>query len=259
MKQEKTEVDSLLNPDIDDAFRLLRPKDGAPHIVESFPEISGVSVPEVMAPLFDEDNPLSVGSIMPTNLKNRIKLVVHDNPELFLLDETGLYEALTKRDACPTATDNRLRLSFWGEYESACTTGRHMNISNVCAGTISTSYFVQRYVTTPEKLAWLLMPPVKYDVLVTEALSHGLMRLREMLDMPIHETDKHGNIKISPKLLEMKLKIVAMLDMRMKGAFVERKINVNVQRSVKEEVNRINMEELDAQLEKLEDKSGTGI
>lgn len=215
-------------------------------------DASTISVPNILAPIFNEDNPLSVGSLLPMGLKNRLKLLAHDNEAYFTKDETALYSMLEKNGAAPSTLDNRIRLAFWHEYDAACAGGRHMNVSNICAGLISTTYFLQKYIVHAEKAAWVLLPPVKYDVMVTESLQHGLTKMREMLDLPIHSINLKGQEVINTKVLEAKIKIVAMLDMRMKGAFVERKVNVNIQKNITDEISKINMEELEGQLLALE-------
>lgn len=206
----------------------------------------------MLAPVFDESNPLSVGSLLPIGLKTKLKQLVREQPEMFEKSEQELDKLLVERGAQPTPLDNRLRLAFWHEYDASCLAGRHMNLSNICAGLMSLTYFSTKYLNHAEKAAWMLLPPVKYDVLVTESLHHGLNKLRDLLDISIYNP-KTG--MPDPRLIDCKIKIVAMLDMRMKGAFVEKRLNVNIQKNINEELTKINMEDLEEQIRKLEGQS----
>lgn len=146
-------------------------------------------------------------------------------PDLFQRDERDLYKQLRGDNKQPTATDNRIRLRFWDEYDRAQGEVGKMNMSGVFAGVCTREYFYGRYLQNPEKVAWMACPPASYEVKMEEALAFGIEQLRDILDLPVVSP---YNGKYDVKLGELKAKIVAMLDVRVKGATIQRVENRNM-------------------------------
>lgn len=158
--------------------------------------------------------------------------------ELFGLDERDLFKRLRSDQMTPSPTDNRLRINFWYEYDLAQMEHRPMHMARVFAGICSKSYFNDRFMKRPEKVAWMLTPPVDYVVKIKEALDFGIDRLREYL-----EIDPIVGGRPNVKLMELQAKIVAMLDMREKGAYTQRveqkNMNLNVTASNEQVVSAL--------------------
>lgn len=172
----------------------------------------------------DRSNPRSAVSLAPTQVGNAIEDAAHERPELFLLDERDLYKKLREENAQPSPTDNRLRLKFWMEYDRVQSLGLNaMGVMNFLSGVCSKEYFYKTYLHKPQKVAWMMCPPTGYLLKAEEALEFGIEQLRDILDQP-HVV----NGKVDTKLGELKAKITAMLDTRVKGAPVQRNLNVNV-------------------------------
>lgn len=190
--------------------------------------------PSVLAPsaaqessTLDLSNPRSVVNLVPERVSRAIQDAASTNPEIFNIDEKDLYKLLKDSNHQPSPTDNRLRLKFWMEYERVQERSeKQMNISNVTAGVCSRELFYDRYLANPHKVAWLLTPPTGYAVKAEEALEFGIEQLRDILDLP-HVVGG----RVDTKLGELKAKIVAMLDIRVKGAIVQRSMNLNVNTS----------------------------
>lgn len=132
-----------------------------------------------------------------------------------MADEDGLLKYLrAEKHYQPTVTDHRIRLLFWQEVEGSLIDGRIMNPCNFHSLVCTETLFRNLFLRQPHRAAFLLCKPVAYEVAVREGLIHGINRLREILDMP--HVDGKGNPNV--KMLELKLKVTAMLDMRLHGA-----------------------------------------
>lgn len=176
-------------------------------------------------------------------------------PDLFHLDERSLWLKLRGNETTPTPTDNRLRVSFWNEYERAQANNDKINISTVFAGICTRHYFYSRYLKRPEKVAWLVCPPASYEVVAKEALTFGMEKLRDILELPIKDAQGRVNIKLG----ELQAKIVAMLDQRLKGGFTQRveskSMSLNVSTTDKQVAKAAmqgSMEEMERRLKELE-------
>lgn len=175
------------------------------------------------------------------------------NPEWFGCAEHDLYKTLGKQGVRPNPSDNRLRMKFWMEYDQAQTEFRRMNMRTVFSGVCSESYFFNYYLTDTSKMAWILTPPANYLVVTEEALQVGLETLRAYLEEPAIKEDG----KIDAKVAELQLKIVAMLDQRVKGAIVQRTMNLHAsvpKNKIEEVLTSKSMEELEKRLRAIEQR-----
>ena len=163
-------------------------------------------------------DPRSLINLVPSTVQDFMVRAFSVRPDLFGQDERIVYKALRTEGREPTPTDNRLRLKFWDEYDRAQAQLDRMQMVAVYTGVCSREYFSQRYLTFPEKVAWLMTPPASYVVKMEEALAFGIEQLRDVLEQPMF--DSKGNF--NTKLAELKAKIVAMLDLRVKGGVTQR-------------------------------------
>lgn len=176
-------------------------------------------VPEpTLADIWNTDNPRSVINIIPNALRQKFEEAFKARPQYFGLDEKTLWKMLRVEGLGLSPTDNRIRMKFWHEYDLAQHNDKNMNISMVLAGVCSRPYFEAYYALQPSKVAWLLTPPAGYAAVAEEALAFGMEQLRDMLELD--HIDEHGKPMV--KLMELKAKIVAMLDMRVRGALVQK-------------------------------------
>lgn len=179
--------------------------------------------------LLDDSNPRAVVNLVPNSVKEAIGDHSFEKPDLFGRDESELYKLLRENNKSPTPTDNRLRIKFWDEYDRCQASGTaRMVMANVTAGVCSKEFFYKNYLMRAEKVAWLMCPPTGYMTKATEALEFGIEQLRDILEQP------HVNLgRVDTKLGELKTKIVMMLDTRVKGAPMQRSMNLNVNTSDK--------------------------
>lgn len=157
----------------------------------------------------------------------------------------------------PGAMENRLRLSFWREYEAAQETVMPMNIVKIYAGLCTKEYFYQKVLKNPVILGWMLIPPTDYAVLIEESLGFGVQRLREIMELPL--TNSKGEVNV--RLCDTIIRATAMLDMRIRGAYVQksevRQLNFNMHAEAKDMEKAItasSMEEIEKRIKFLESR-----
>lgn len=151
-------------------------------------------------------------------------------PDLFEMDEGDLFKHLRSNGLAPNATDNRLRLAFWLEYDKVQQqVQKSMQMTNVFGGVCSAHFFYAKYLAVPSRIAWLLCPPVHYLIKMEEALDFGIDRLRDILSKNPDDFKKDSD---KNKFMELQTKIILMLDIRVKGAVVQRieqkSMNLNI-------------------------------
>lgn len=201
------------------------------------------------AVVFDLDNERSVLRLVTTALREAI---------LNLPEE---YRNKSEREFYleyrPGAMENRLRLSFWREYEAAQETMTGINVIKIYAGLCTKEYFYQKAIKNPVILGWMLIPPTGYAVLIEEALGFGVQRLREIMELPLFNSKGEVNVKLCDTII----RATAMLDMRIRGAYVQksevRQLNFNMHADAKDMDKAVlasNMDEIEKRIKFLESK-----
>jgi hypothetical protein len=203
--------------------------------------------------IWDESEQFSVMNMLPDMVKNRCKARREEAPDLFNMDEQELYKEMRIKRHTPSASDNRIRLKFWMEYdECRMNYNKYMNVKRIAAGTANYEFFILHYLKNCYLVAWMLMPPVNYKDRMIESLDFGLDQMREILNLPLQ--DEEGNL--DHKLAAMKITIFKMLDDRSNGVAVQRleqktlQIKADIKpadmRKVQELANTMNLEEMRA-------------
>lgn len=192
--------------------------------------------------------------LVTPGIATKIRDAIAKTPELFGMEESELKYALKDRRMMPSATDCRLRLKFWHEYDRAQATMDKMHTVNVYAGVCSKQVF-DIYMARAEKVAWLCCQPASYQAVAEEVLHYGYGQLRDILELP--HVDEFG--KVNTKLMELKLKITAVAELRTKGAVVQKieqkTLGINVSASTREALQMgelRTMEEIDRKLKELD-------
>jgi hypothetical protein len=207
--------------------------------------------------LWDRMEPTSVINKVEPHVAGALLSVSQEKPELFGMGEQELYKYLSGEQARPSATENRLRLQFWLEYDRAQTDGNNMRTSAIHAGVCSKQYFHAVILKKAEKVAWMMTPPVHYTVKIEEGLDFGIDRMRDILEL-----DPKG-FSLKPgeqlKLMELQAKITWMLEQRVKGAVAQRieqrNMNLNVNTTDKQVAAAMagaSMDELSKRIKDLE-------
>lgn len=199
-------------------------------------------------------------NLLPAFLQERIAQLPSN---MFDLSEQELKERIFAEEE-PSQVHQLLRQGFWDEYDRC---QRHkipmMDVHRIIHGVCTLGYFTNRYLATPENLAWLIVAPTDYLKSMKEILTMGMAQFREIVQMP-NEINGLPNTK----LMDVKFKIIQHIDMRVKGAIIQRIDQRNINVSVDEEsaagqaalrdtrsVEELSMMEVDAKLKALEHKS----
>lgn len=181
--------------------------------------------------LKDEPNPSgarTVYSMVTPWMQEAIDQHTFEHPELFHQNEKSLMDAIKgKMGTKPHGigeTENRLRVAFWMEFDRAVELNEPMQLQRVYGGVCTREYFYQSYLRKPEKVAWMLCPPVAYTLAMEEALLFSITRMREILDFPLYNKKGEPDYRVG----ELILKAFEKLDLRIKGAVLQRIQSVNV-------------------------------
>ena len=163
-------------------------------------------------------------AFLPETIKNALDKHRETHPHLFGIQEKELALILKQSEMTPTPVDNRLRYRLWDRYENAQQSSNFqaIRVVDLVQGICHPDIFY-RYVKFPEKVAWLMCVPTRYMEMAEEALLFGITQLRDILEQP--HMDSRG--KLNVQLMSMKLKVVALLYTRVKGAPVQRSLNIH--------------------------------
>lgn len=160
----------------------------------------------------------------------------------------------------PTPTAQRLRNSIWAEYDRVqAAHARILVISNVVRGICTMSYFVHKFCTDEKLLTWILYPPAAYKEAMGDILDVGLRQMRQIMAHPV--TDRYG--VVNTKLCDIKFRILQHVDMRQKGAIIQRidqrNLNMNWEMAKGEvplgDGGEQSLEDIERKIKKLEGES----
>jgi hypothetical protein len=212
--------------------------------------------------LWDRTEPRSILNLVPPAVQAAMLNAGASHGEYFGLDERALFKLLRTEAKEPGQTDNQLRYKFWFEYEASLAEHRDMNMTRVYAGICHRSYFYEKILARPEKVAWMVTPILDYALKLEEAVSYGNERMRDILEIDPATYPPGTRIK----LMELQAKVFSMLDARKYGAFtqkVEQKnMNLNVSTSDKAVAQQLvgsNMESLQRRIKELESRERNAL
>ena len=180
----------------------------------SFPELPSSKGTHLDRVIADLENPRSLINIVPPDVKNHIMAL----PEAYF-DFTE--EDLDKAFPNPTPVTQQLRRMFWIEYDRAIEQRTMMNMSNIYPGVCSREGF-NKCIKNKAQLLWIINPPTEYMASTEALLTQGLKRINEMLHFPLKT--REGNF--DHKLGELILKATLALDMRVKGGYLQRSMQM---------------------------------
>jgi len=169
---------------------------------------------------WEEQNPRCVVNLLRNSPK--LRQAALDLPPNYL----GMSDRELKAFVEPGEIDQSLRLAFWDEYTLAIDNDCLMRPANIYSGVCSKEYFHRFIIADPKRLAYLFRPPKDYRLKMRALLDVGIERFEEILNLPITETKytKNGRAYevVNTKLIGEIVKIVALLDNRVKGAVAQK-------------------------------------
>lgn len=202
---------------------------------------------EAMSALYDPQNPDALMNRLPPRLTSVLERVKNKLPRTLMMTEREI------RNHCkPDERDERVRLSFWDEYNAATASGKKMALQSIICGAVSWETWVTAYEPDNKRMLWIFTPPTSYAVQMRHILYKGTERLLEIMNLPI--TNKNGDV--DPKIATLILKAWQLADMRIKGGIVQRmqveQKSVNVNFNSEQHVDQLREQVSNLQLEDLE-------
>lgn len=200
--------------------------------------------------IIDRENPASIINLVEPQLADLIAAAYLAKPELFELDDRELNKKISARGFSNSPVLNRLRLKFWHVYDYRAQNGNvDLKTNQIFSGVCLPKVF-WKLMSYPEAVAWVMCPPVHYEAHMDEALSYGLDQMRLILEMPNYNAKGNPNTK----LLDLKMKITQMIDMRKNGSFLMRSEQKNLHLNLHRTVDQVSDMSIQQSMQKLEDK-----
>lgn len=112
--------------------------------------------------------------------------------------------------ARPTATDHRLRISFWNAITSHEGSNTPVDAALIYAPVCTYTHWHVGVLGNTKKLAWLLRPVRQYEELLTPLLQKAAERYADILALDVH--DEHG--KPIPELAKIVWEAIKGLEVR---------------------------------------------
>lgn len=107
--------------------------------------------------------------------------------------------------ARPSKAEERLRLSFWSEYDRVIHRPKpEMNLTNVYGGVLEEQAFKELVTESKFKLAYILSPPPSLNLVLDEVIHAGYEEMKTIMREPL--IDEKGVFNV--KLAELKNKIL---------------------------------------------------
>lgn len=161
----------------------------------------------------DIENPFSVINIVPEWLAELIKGIPDSTFKM-------AHKSLVTQ-ARPSKAEERLRLSFWSEYDRVIHRDQpEINLANVFGGVYEEQAFKDLVSESKFKLAYMLSPPPSLNLVLDEVIHTGYDQMKKIMDEPL--VDENGKFNI--KLAELKNKILSTALMKRHG----RTTNINI-------------------------------
>lgn len=165
--------------------------------------------------LHDDADPNSLVNRTP----KRLSAAIRELPATYVGDsEDRLLKKMRVKGLAPTPTDERLRLSFWREYDAAIEQNRMMSVTRVFGGICGKAYFYHEFMNSEMHMAYLVCRPADYASQLEQLLHKGLSRLQEIMELDVS----------NPKAANVVLSAIKYLDERVRGATVQRSMNISL-------------------------------
>lgn len=176
----------------------------------------GESLPEVKVThdivLTNQDDERALINLVPEKVKEAILKVASEFPHYLEANERNLHKMLE-----PSDTDDKIRLSFWAEYNRAQDSNTSMRMVNVYGKIMSNECFF-KLTNNPQRVAWMINPPEDYMISLEASLNHGKENLNKLLKMELF--DNSGNLKKNEASIF--IKAFELTQNRVKGAVIQK-------------------------------------
>jgi hypothetical protein len=173
---------------------------------------------------WEDHNPKCVINLVSNRLRELMRELP---PELLTTPVNKL-----RRQLNPGWVVEQIRIAFWDEYFLTIDNEEtSMRMAAVYGKVCAKEHFYD-YIKHPLTLAYILQPPSDYMYKMRAMLDMGLERFDEILHLPL----ENPNGTVNTKLISEIVKVVALIDNRVKGAVAQKltidqtskNLNVNV-------------------------------
>jgi len=166
----------------------------------------------------------------------------------------------------PSLDQVQFKEQFHKELKLAKERNRKMVIKRIYNGTYKKDFFYENVLYNHLLMAWVTTPLVELEMKISAALSVGVDRFEELVNMDIttskrikDENDEWVTVKeIDPKKAMVLVTVMKHLADRHMGLSVQKQVTLNVNEPSLKEGDRseLNMEKVNTRLKELEEKLG---
>jgi hypothetical protein len=177
------------------------------------------------------------------------------------LSEEEIVQRVWPEQSGPDSVCEKLRLALWDDYDRCFRFKLSaLDMEKCLRGICTMGYFRARVLPDPGKVVFLCTPPPLYENQVRRLHQRGLLEIQKILDLPLLLPDGTPDAKLA----DVKRRIYESLDLRLKGAIVQRidqrNVNVNIDADSASFESQFpdelkSMEDLELELKLLEQKS----
>lgn len=163
-------------------------------------------------------------------LPDMIQKIVNKIPEGYLNKTEDQFLKIYE----PNKYDRHLRINLWSEFRDVVTESRGIiSFSRVYGPIMSKHQFDTYVLTNLKRVAWMLIPPLNYEIQMENLLDLSMQRMEEILRLPIYkkETKKDGKTVevLDTKVLGVITNVALKMREAVKGTPVSRNININAE------------------------------
>lgn len=200
--------------------------------------------------IIDQSDPRSVIRMAPTSIQEALVKLEEEHPDWIGVSEQELIDRMGGNMVKIPPSVHIMRMNFWNEYNRATLHGKPKMEQGAITDSSHYTGVFYRAIKNPRFLAWIVCIPDQLKHMQEEGLYAAMRELRSILDIP--NTNSKG--QVNTKVLEMKVKVYALLDARIHGGFTQKVENktLNINTNMKDVVagiQQVSAEELDKRLE----------
>lgn len=192
---------------------------------------------------------LELDKMLPEN----VLAFAHQVPPEYLNIDQDLLEHKIRANYSwsPPNTVERIRNNFWMEYERCIDSGELFNVDHLWQGACPRGLLYE-YLGSWKNMAWILCKPAAYLQQLESMYSLALKRINELIMHPFIKDNK-----IDHRHADLVLKAANMLDMRLKGGYVQKQLTITKEHKTVEFSRNPDerMNDLDAKLNQLEEEA----
>lgn len=146
--------------------------------------------------IFSKEDERSIYNLVPPYVQQAID----DVPKEYLfMPEKEVYKRVK-----PDETTQMLRMQFWAEYQRAQFTNTKMQMSNVYSGIVEQCTFTNFITKDPDRMSWIMKPPVRWLAGMQVTLNQGLQVMMEA----VYASNIIEDGKVNPKVLDSVMRVV---------------------------------------------------